>query len=188
MKDSATDTALLIIDVQEGVDDPAHGQRNNPDAETNMASLLAEWRRQGRPIVHIQHNSVRPDSPLRPGSPGHAIKEAVLPLPSETLFTKNVNSAFVGTGLEQHLRDNNISSLVVVGLTTDHCVSASTRSASDLGFDVTLVADATATHERVGYDGTHHAADDMHNINLASLNGEFCTVRSTQDVLRQFAA
>ena len=180
-----TNTALLIIDVQEGVDDPAHGQRNNPHAETNMALLLAEWRKHKRPIVHIQHNSVRPDSPLRPGQPGHAIKEAVLPLPDETLFTKTVNSAFVGTGLEQHLHEQNITDLVVVGLTTDHCVSASTRSASDLGFNVTLVADATATHERVGYDGTHHSADDMHNINLASLNGEFCAVRSTADVLEQ---
>lgn len=177
-------TALLIIDVQKGLDAPSLGHRNNPEAEANMARLLTRWRSQCRPVIHIQHCSVRADSPLRPDSPGNAFKSEVQPMAGEQQFTKTVNSAFVGTGLEFFLRQNTITALVIVGLTTDHCVSASTRSASDLGFEVTLVADATATFDRLGYDGVIYRAEAIHNIHLASLHGEFCTVRSTAAVLQ----
>lgn len=178
-------TALLIIDVQKGLDDPSLGKRNNPQAESNMALLLSQWRKRRLPVVHIRHCSVEPGSPLRPGLPGNAFKEEVQPLPGEKQFDKSVNSAFIGTGLDEYLRDQGISSLVIVGLTTEHCVSASTRMASDLGFDATLVADATAAFEHQGHDGVLYSANDVHNINLASLNGEFCSIRSTEEVLQE---
>jgi hypothetical protein len=59
--------------------------------------------------------------------------------------------------------------------------------AADLGFDVTLISDATAAHEREGYDGVLYSADDIHKINLVSLDGEFCTVRSTKEILKEIA-
>ena len=184
MTTDLNDSALLIIDVQRGLDDPALGRnRNNPQAEANMARLLAEWRRRERPVIHVRHSSVDPHSPLRPGLPGHAFKEEVRPLEREEQFDKTVNSAFVGTGLADHLRSREISSLVVVGLTTDHCVSATTRNAADLGFDVTLVADATATFERQDHEGAIHPAEAVHKVNLASLKGEFCRVRCTEELL-----
>lgn len=180
-------TALLVIDVQKGLDDPSWGKRNNPQAEANIAALLAAWRKHELPIIHIRHCSVVPDSPLRPELPGNAFKEEARPLPGEKQFSKSVNSAFVATGLEEYLREHDISSLVIVGLTTDHCVSASTRTAADLGFNVTLISDATATFDREGHDGVRYSADDIHKINLASLNGEFCTVRSTEEILKEIA-
>jgi len=121
--------------------------------------------------------------PLRPELPGNAFKQEVQPLAGEQVFRKTVNSAFIGTGLEQFLHDRDISQLVIVGLTTDHCVSASTRTASDLGFDVTLISDATAAFERSGYDGVHYTGDEIHRINLVSLDGEFCRIHSTAEFL-----
>ena len=180
-------TALLVIDVQKGFDDPSWGARNNSDAETNIALLLSQWRKHELPVIHIRHCSVEPNSPLRPGLPGNEFKEEAQPLPEEKQFSKSVNSAFIGTGLEQYLREQAISSLVIIGLTTDHCVSTSTRMAGNLGFDVTLISDATATFDRVGYDGALYSADDIHNINLVSLDGEFCTVRSTEEVMKGIA-
>lgn len=180
-------TALLVIDVQKGLDDPSWGKRNNPDAESNIALLLSEWRKLELPIIHIRHYSVGPNSPLRPELPGNEFKEEAQPLPEEKQFSKSVNSAFIGTELEKYLQEHQISSLVIVGLTTDHCVSASTRMAADLGFNVTLISDATATFEREGYDGALYSADDIHKINLVSLHGEFCIVRSTEEVLKEIA-
>ena len=179
--------ALLLIDVQQGLALPALGERNNPRAETNMTRLLAAWRALQWPVIHIRHCSTEPDSPLRPELPGNAFKDEVRPLAGETVFEKSVNSAFVDSGLEQHLRNAGITRLVIVGLTTDHCVSASTRSASDLGFEVTLVADACAAFGRNGYDGRHYSGDEIHRVNLVSLDGEFCEVRETVAILDKLA-
>lgn len=179
--------ALLVIDVQKGLDDPSWGKRNNPQAESNIALLLSHWRKHNLPIIHIRHCSVAPGSPLRPELPGNVFKKGAQPLPGEKQFSKSVNSAFIGTGLEQYLHEQDLSSLVIVGLTTDHCVSTSVRMAGNLGFDVTLVSDATATFDRQGYDGTWYSADDIHKVNLVSLDGEFCRVRCTEDVLKEIA-
>ncbi|MGB5705729.1 MAG: cysteine hydrolase family protein [Arenicellales bacterium] len=177
-------TGLLLIDVQKGLDDPSLGTRNNPGAEKNIQKLLLVWRNRGLPVVHIQHCSIESDSKLRPELPGNEIKLEAQPRPEETLFKKSVNSAFIGTGLEKYLRENEVLTLVIVGFTTDHCVSASTRMASDLGFEVTLVSDATAAFGRVGYDDILYSGEEIHTINLVSLDGEFCNVRSTEEVLR----
>jgi nicotinamidase-related amidase len=179
--------ALLVIDVQQGLASPALGQRNNPQAESNMAALLAAWRQRGWPVLHVRHCSTEPDSPLRPELPGNAFKPEVQPLATEPVFDKTVNSAFVGTGLDAHLRERGIDRLVIVGLTTDHCVSASTRMASDLGFDVTLASDATAAFERQGFDGRHYSGDEIHRVNLVSLDGEFCRVRASAAILATLA-
>jgi nicotinamidase-related amidase len=175
--------ALLLIDVQQGLDDPRWGARNNPDAEQRIADLLAAWRARGRPVIHIQHLSLEPRSPLREDAPGHAFKVEALPMAGEPVFQKHVNSAFIGTDLEAHLRAHGIKSLVVAGITTDHCVSTTVRMAGNLGFTVTVVEDATATFERRGPDGAHYSADLMHRVALASLHGEFATVRSAHDIL-----
>jgi nicotinamidase-related amidase len=180
--------ALLIIDVQRGLDDPKYGSRNNLDAEQRMADLLAGWRRAGWPVVHVQHMSQRPDSPLWPGLPGNALKSEVAPLADEPVFRKTVASAFIGTGLEAHLHDAGVRAVVLAGLTTDHCVSATARTASDLGFHVVVVEDATATHERTGPDGAWYSAEQMHRVALASLHGEFASVESSVDVLARFVA
>ena len=181
--DPSRPAALVVIDVQYGLDAPRLGVRNNPDAEKRIADLLAAWRETGRPVIHVQHMSTEPQSQLRPGLPGNAIKKEALPIAGEPLFQKNVNSAFIGTGLEEYLRSKGIQSLVMVGMTTNHCISTSARMAANLGFNVTIVADATAAHEQRSYDGTHYSGEALHNAELASLNEEFASIRKSSDLL-----
>lgn len=174
--------ALLLIDVQQAFDDPFWGRRNNPGAEAAIARLLAAFRGKGLPVVHVKHDSVTPSSTLHPSHPGNAIKPEALPLAGEPLFAKSVNSAFIGTGLEDHLRANGITALVIAGITTNHCVSTSTRMAGNLGFDTTLVSDACATFDFRDDEGVI-PAETMHRIGLAELRGDFAAIATTDEVI-----
>jgi nicotinamidase-related amidase len=178
------DTALVLIDVQQGFEDPRWGRRNNPEAEANVAKLLAAWRDAGLPVIHVQHLSTSPGSPLRPGQPGCDFKAEARPAEGETIVQKHVNSAFIGTDLERFLRERGIGSVVVAGLTTNHCVSTTARMSGNLGFSTFVVADATATFDRTDHEGRHFAAEDVHAISLASLHGEFATVLTTSQALQ----
>jgi len=180
-------SVLLLIDVQRGLDDPYWGDRNNPEAEQHITQLLAAWRAQKWPVIHVQHHSTNPESPLRPNQPGCEFKPEAQPLPGEKVFSKTVNSAFIGTDLEKYLHERGWNALTIVGLTTDHCVSTTTRMAGNLGFNVQLVGDATATFERRDVDGEMISAGEMHRIHLASLQDEFCTVISADDILADLA-
>jgi nicotinamidase-related amidase len=178
-----TGSALLVIDVQQGFDDPKWGNRNNPDAEKNIARLLEFWRSKNWPVIHVQHNSTDPDSPLRPERSGNKFKESTRPLENEKIIGKNVHSAFIGTDLESYLREHGIKTLIITGLTTNHCVSTTTRMSGNLGFTTYLVSDATATFDREGPHGEIFRAEDIHKISLANLHGEFATVVCTKDIV-----
>jgi nicotinamidase-related amidase len=179
-----TSAALIVVDVQQAFLDPHWGERNNPEAESNIARLLAAWRSSGRPIKHVAHDSLEPNSLFRPDSPGNAIQATATPKPSEPVYRKHVNSAFIGTNLEQHLRQDGIDTVVIVGLTTNHCVSSTARMAGNLGFTTYVVSDATASFARRALDGTLRPAEAVHSAALSDLHQEFATVIDTAEVLR----
>ena len=174
--------ALLLVDVQQAFDDPSWGPRNNPGAEAAIARLLAAFRDKGLPVIHVKHDSVEPQSTLRPELPGNALKPEAAPLTGEPLFSKSVNSAFIGTDLEAHLRERGIEFLVIAGFITNHCVSTTARMAGNLGFGVTVVEDACATFDFKDADGVIPAAT-MHRIGLAELRGEFAAIRAVDEVV-----
>ncbi len=176
-------TTLLIIDFQRGFDDPRWGRRNNPSLEQRAAELLRAWRAAGRAVVHVRHMSTDPSSPLRPGQPGNDFRPETAPKEGEAVIEKRVNSAFIGTSLEADLRNAGCRGLVIMGLTTNHCVSTTARMAGNLGFLTWVVSDATAAFDRVGPDGVKRRAEDVHAMALSDLHGEFATVVDTNAVI-----
>ena len=175
---------LIVIDVQRALDDPSHGERSNPDAERNIARALDAWREEGAAVIHVRHES---EGLFAPGSETAEVKPEAMPRDGEPVLTKNANSAFIGTDLEQRLRDAGAETVAIVGLTTDHCVSATVRMASDLGFGTWVLSDATAAHERRTFDGELIPAETMHRTALASLHGEFAEVLETDEALARVA-
>lgn len=177
--------ALILIDWQQGFANHDYwgGNRNNPNAETNALTLLKHWRNHNLPIFHGIHDSQDPKSLLRLDKPGGSFILGFEPMDGEPVIVKNVNSCFIGTDLELQLQKAEIQSLVICGLTTNHCVSTTTRMAGNLGFNVRLVGDACATFDRHSSDGVKYSAQLVHDVSLANIHNEFCTVVNTVDVL-----
>jgi len=188
-------TALLLVDIQNGFSHPTYWgtTRSNPQFEENISRLLSIIRAHSDTyIIHVAHHSTNLNSALHPTSvvnniPGITFMPYATPNESEPIITKNVNSAFIGTNLEQMLRNRNIRTLLIAGLTTDHCVSTTTRMAGNLGVcdvkseggekgRVILVGDATATHERGKWD-----AETVQAVHLESLK-EFAEVMTMKEV------
>lgn len=167
---------LLLIDMQQAIDHPDWGIRNNPDAEKQVIRLLSHWRARGWPLIHIRHDSREPRSHYRPGLAGNMFKPETAPLPGEMTIAKTTNSAFIGTDLEARLRKAGHTALVVAGVITNNSVEATVRMAGNLGFDTWLVEDACFTFGRVDWRGTARTADEVHAMSLANLDGEYCTV------------
>ena len=177
--------ALLLVDIQKGFENEAYwgGNRNNRDAEEKCAQLLTIWRTLELPIFHIMHGSRNPNSPLHPSQPGFELHDSIVPQVDEPVIVKDVNSAFIGTGLEEQLKQKKVDTLVIAGLTTNHCISTTTRMAGNLDFKTYLVGDATATFDRKGLNGEIFEAELVHQTALASLHEEFATVIDTKSLL-----
>ena len=183
-----TDTALLMIDAQVGVDDLAYwggptGRRNNPDAEKQQRQLLDGWRAAGLPVAFTLHDSWEARSPLKLALPTGAPLPGLEPHDGETVVVKHVNGGFFGTDLEIRLRRAGVSRIVAAGYFTNFCVETTVRSAGNLGFDTYLCGDACSTSNRIGPDGVDHDPETVHQLSIATLHGEFCTSISTDDAL-----
>jgi nicotinamidase-related amidase len=180
--------ALIIVDVQHGFDDPSWGARNNPECEANIAKLLDRWELVGQPVVVVRHDSIEPQSPLRPDRPGNVLKD-FLHDRGDVLISKSVHSAFHGEpDLDGWLRAHEVNEVVITGITTNHCCETTARMACDLGYQVCFVGDATATFDRTSPSGELISADRLVETTLTNLNEEFAEISDTYRLLQRVHA
>lgn len=172
-----------MIDLQRGFDDPYWGRRNNPACEENVAALVERWTTAGEPVIFVRHDSLLPESPLRPGQGGNDLKP-ILSREPDLLLSKRVNSAFIGEpALDEWLRGQRIRELAISGIQTNFCCESTARHGANLGYDVEFVIDATHTFDRELPDGTTITADELARVTAANLEPEFCRVVQTADLL-----
>ncbi len=137
-------TALLVIDVQNGVVEGAY-ERNAVVA--NVASLVDEARRERVPVVWVQHS----DEQLPKGSDGWRIVPELTPGDAEPLVEKNYGDSFEDTTLEAVLSDLGVGRLIVAGAQTDACIRSTLHGAFARGYDATLVSDAHTTEDQTAW-------------------------------------
>ena len=181
-------TALLLIDVQKGVDDTSYyggptGRVNNPAAKDNIRKILQAWREKGGKVAFTCHDSIEEGSPLKLSLESGQQLDGMEIHEEDIAVSKSVNSGFIGTSLELDLRRAGIQRLCVVGFFTNVCVETTVRMAGNMGFDTYLVHDACSTMNSIGLDGTDYDPELVHDMAVASMHGEFCTAISTQDAL-----
>lgn len=136
-----TDTALLVIDVQEGI----FGDENYPvhDGDgvlTRLGSLIEKAHAAGTPVIYVQHEGGEGD-PLHPSQAGHAIHSRIAPKDGDQIIKKSHPDSFQDTNLQSVLESKGIKNLVIGGCETPMCVDTTTRRAYSLGYKVTLIAD-----------------------------------------------
>lgn len=178
---------LIVVDMQAGLDDPQYGERCNPNCEVNVQRLLSAWREATQPILYTRHISLRPGSPLARGSAGVSIKQEVAPVEGESVFEKSVNSALKNPELLQAVQSINPCAVVVVGMATDACVTATAREARDLGYFTVVVADACATFIRIAPAGVAYSAATVQGVSLAALAASGIKVCAASDAIELVA-
>lgn len=182
---SVATIALVVIDVQAGFDDPAWGTPNNPDALDNVARLVRGWQDADQPIILVRHDSLKPQSPLAPGTPGNAFYPILDNVEPSLLVTKTVNSAFHGdVDLHAWLVANAIDSVVLAGIQTNMCVETTARVGGNLGHRIGVALDATRTFDLAGPDGASLSADELTRSTATNLHGGgFARIVTTSDAL-----
>ena len=178
------DTALVIIDIQNDYFPGGKMELEGADAAAEKAKqALHHFRSRSLPVIHIKHLSVRPGSTFFiPGTEGAEIRDAVRPLEGETVVEKSFPNSFRSTKLKELLDQNGVKNLVVAGMMTHMCVDASVRQAADLGYKVTLLADACATRAQT-FGGETVPARQVHLAFLAALSGAYARVLDTDTYL-----
>ena len=180
-----SDTALLIIDIQNDYfPGGAMALEGAEAAGAKAGAALAACRARKLPVFHVRHLSVRPGATFfLPGTKGAEIHVSVAPAAGEPVIEKNFPNSFRATDLKERLDKAGIKSLVVAGMMTQMCVDSSVRQAADLGYQVTLLADACATRAQ-SWGGQSVPAAQVQTAFLAALNGLFARVQPTDEFLK----
>ena len=179
-----SDTALLIIDIQNDYFPGGAMELEGAEAAGAKAgAALAAFRARKLPVLHVRHLSVRPGATFfRPGTRGAEIHASVAPAAGEPVVEKNFPNSFRATDLQARLERAGVKNLVVAGMMTQMCVDSSVRQAADLGYKVTLLADACATRAQT-FGGETVPAAQVQRAFLAALNGLFAKVQPTEEYL-----
>jgi nicotinamidase-related amidase len=172
----AAKTAVVLIDYQ---NEYRQGPLALPDeaSASNMARQFRAWADQaGIAVIHVLHRAPAGAPIFAPDSVGVAPIEGLAPANGEVVIHKHLPSAFTGTGLLDELQSGGIETLLIAGYMTHNCVDSTARDAFHRGYRVAIVADASATRDLPGPDGTALPAAQVHAAVLAGLGDRIAEI------------
>ncbi len=174
-------TALIVVDVQESFRHrPYFRSEDVPAFLARQQALIDGAAAAAIPIVQIFH--VEDDGPFAEAS-GHVRTLEGLSIAPDAVFRKRRHSALVGTGLDVWLVRQGIQRLIVSGIRTEQCCETTTRHASDLGYSVDFVSEATLTFPMTAADGTVYAPAEIRRRTELVLAGRFARIVGVEDAL-----
>ena len=184
-------TCLIVIDVQESFRHrPYSTERDIPAYLAAQNALIEGCVARGVPVLRVLHT----DGPDTPDNPFALASGHVVPLTGLVAFTpaasflKHRHSALVGTGLDVWLTENGVRRIIVSGIRTEQCCETTTRHASDLGWAVDYVVDATLTFDMVQPNGQPLSAADIKARTTTVLTDRFATLCTVEQALQRAEA
>jgi nicotinamidase-related amidase len=183
-------TCLIVIDVQESFRHRPYSTESGTAAYLEIQNdLIARCQERGIPIVRVLHT----DGPAGAENPfavesGHVIPmRGLREFAPAASFLKRRHSALVGTGLDVWLTEQGIGRLIISGIRTEQCCETTTRHASDLGWTIDYVTDATHTYDMVQPDGSPLSVADIKSRTATVLSGRFATLCTVEQALARAA-
>lgn len=177
----ASDTALLVIDAQESFRHRDYwSDADVPAFVDRLQALIDGAKIHGLPVIQVLH--VEPEGPFSLAS-GHVRTLAPLSIAPDAIFHKQRHSALIGSGLPVWLTEHGIGHLIVSGIRTEQCCETTTRHASDLGYAVDFVSEATLTFAMTGADGRHWSAADIKARSELVLADRFARIATVEQAL-----
>jgi nicotinamidase-related amidase len=186
---SLTESALLVIDVQDSFKVGARWQRrSNPQFEDNVAALIASYRAAGLPIFFILHTDG--DEGFARTSPHFKLMDFIAPQPDEPVIVKDTRNCFTSTNLQSMLLHQGIRRLAITGIQMEQCCETTARVAADLGYAVDFVLDGTLTFPIPSNDGSGKelGAEAIQERTVYVLRDRFARIVSTEQLRAEIAA
>lgn len=172
-------SALVVINAQKALL-ASNAQRSNQNAEKNIQVLLEYWRAKKGKVLHVQHISENPNSDFFKGSPLTQFMDEISPVGNEHIIQKMSSSSFTNTQLEDFLKDQKVSTIVLAGFTANDCIEATARDSFEKGFNTYVVADGTAMFDFIAHDKKLYKAEKMHELVLANIGLRYGQVEDTR--------
>lgn len=180
-----SNSALLIIDVQRSFEHrPFWQEEDFPAFKQAISRLIEGCESRNVPLVDIFHVSQGPFAL----ESGFVTPMSFLHHEPQARFYKHVHNALTESGLDLWLHENKINHLIISGLRTEQCCETTTRVASDLGFNVTFVTEATMTFPMTHADGKTFSTDDIKRHTELVLAERFATITDVDGVLAELDA
>ena len=178
-------TALVVVDVQESFRHRAYwDDRDVPAFMERVQALIDGAKAQGMPVVQVLHVE---GTGVFSAASGHVRTMEGVRVDADVRFEKRSHSALVGSGLDVWLVQHGIGRLIVCGIRTEQCCETTTRHASDLGYDVDFVTEATLTWAMTDLSGRVWTPDEIKARTELVLDGRFARVVTVDEALARAA-